>query len=84
MSSILRQTSDIFRHLSILRNDDDFDDSKLIYGPATPYVQGVSEPEPDIPLRDNENSVNTGPRSNQTQRNQCSSSTNIHQVHLPN
>ena len=84
MSSILRQTSDIFRHLSILRNDDDFDDSRLIYGPATPYVQGVSEPEPDIPLRYNENSVNTGPRSNQTQHNQCASSTNNHQVHVPN
>ena len=53
-SSIIQQTSYIFKHLSILRHDGDFDDSNLIYGPATPFIPGVTEPEPEIPLHDNE------------------------------
>ena len=63
-SNILKQTSYIFKHLSILRHEDDFDDSNLIYGPATPYIPGVSEPEPEIPLRDNEVTLNSTPKFN--------------------
>ena len=63
-SNILKQTSYIFQHLSILRHEDDFDDSNLIFGPATPYIPGVSEPEPEIRLRDNEVTLNSTPKFN--------------------
>ena len=63
-SSILRQTSYIFKHLSTLRHDGDFDETNLLYGPATPFIPGVSEPEPEIPLRDNEITVNSTPTYN--------------------
>ena len=86
MSSILRQTSYIFQHLSILRNEDDFDESALIFGPATPYVPGVSEPEPAIPLRDTETSRNTRPRFNDTPQNQINNHINSsirYQMEIP-
>ena len=81
MSSILRQTSYIFQHLSILRHDDDFDETTLIYGPATPYIPGVSEPEPEIPLRDSESSLTSVPRFNRIPHGHSMNASNRHQIH---
>ena len=58
-SNILKQTSCILKHLSVLRDESDFDESSLIYGPATPFVPGVTEPDPEIPISDSEMAINS-------------------------
>ena len=58
-SNILKQTSNILKHLSVLRDESDFDESSLIYGPATPFVPGVTEPDPEIPISDSEMAINS-------------------------